>query len=453
MDVGLLLLPVACFVAAVWWHVKMASARTPGSTWWLAWGHLLAFAVLAIVFAGERLVIVLCSCALMGLAAVRRPKDSKAAWSLVCAGIFVPIMVGYGAYLREPLYLPFALAWFAPASIGLALWLNPDRTTNRYSFYVMFGVLFVASLIAVWRSEFRSPSALVAYAEGFEEPVDELIRWEHFGRVAGWLQSRGHDLDLAVPRNTIREAIAEGVDVHPTTMKGAIDARLVGPREWARLSEELSERERERKLTNDGPLIWTLGQPIEVWAMLGSQTLDDVQREHLLARVGSSWPQERGIGNLGDAREIAQILAQAGAADRVIAAREELYAMLERSWHVDGRWYMTGGGFSVYDDGRNSLDEEAALDALDLMAHVGVPQAVNLGRFEAHLRSRAKIGWFDLGGVSRFDVLEHLGLHRLLAEHDPQHSASERLRGWHIPVSLILLLALCAVVMRRAPAA
>lgn len=376
------------------------------------------------------------------------------------AGVLIPgymaafIMALNGGQLAE-YGASVSMHWIAALAVAgsLAVVLsggpgqNPLHASPRAA--QLFGLVLLAPFLAgavvvALGSQRHSREDLARYVEGFEEEPGELIRWGGVGRTLAWLQSTGDvEVDISRPAEVLRAAVHAGADLHPRTLNAGLRGGLFDRAALDVLAEG-RDVERAQDLLEPGRRVHGIEYAAPGIRLLhATEELTPGQRENLVAAVAASWPDEPGIGRLGEMVEACELFELLGAPGEVQARRDSIHAALARSWVAEREaWWGHPGGFSAYDDGhRETSDHAATLHAVELMERVGVPPEVDLARVRAYLRRETESNLVNpLGRINFFNHVPSLALARFEAELAPllQRSLAERLHDERLPLAALL---------------
>lgn len=346
------------------------------------------------------------------------------------------------------------------AVVLLGTLLCPLLARRRSWMHVLGAATWVAGLVLFLNPigvTFSSPGSLARQLEDLELRVDGLKGWQEAGRTHSALRATGHPAPaLEHLRVPLEAALRAGEVPHPTVWSTAAELGWVDGELWRQLAaQELQAYKLERLLEADGPLNLTPYDEYLFPLLLATRTLVPEERAHLVARVEASWPGPEAHAPLAMALFCVRVLDRLGAGEAVEARRDDVHALLRAQW-IDGTRrapFQQVGGFTT--DARNfrTSFEEATLDAVELMARLGVPEGLDLRLVRGYLRasSRAFPLVFEMYPYLHLDA--RAGLLRLERGIGlPERSLLARLLGERLLIAALLIVALCALAVRLTPA-
>lgn len=296
---------------------------------------------------------------------------------------------------------------------------------------------------------------LVEYAENTAPRLEGSPDWRVLREVALWLEETGSErLDLTPSRTAFRDALNRGEDISNFVLGDAADLGWIEDEDWASILEEGPSK---RLLASKGKIPFLRQARASLHGLVETGALGNAERNHLANRLVATWNAENVHAQLELLNEIVRDLELIGRADRLAKMTPTVHAALTAAWMPEGVKRETdAGGFALYyRRGKDFANGRAALEAVWLMARLGVPAEIDLARVREHLRGEATRN-LDRP-VSSPDVEEALALAAL--EHDfvgllPEEPAPTPLHvllDWRLTIGVFLLVGLCVYATLRAP--
>ena len=131
---------------------------------------------------------------------------------------------------------------------------------------------------------------VVAYVERGHPGFEDTVHWVELGCIGDWLESRGLEADLTRVRSAVDDSFSAGqVDgvSKPFVLSGAARAGALTEARWRELA---ADPQTAAMLEREGPVVDPGLIDVRVRSLVRG-SMSEAQRDHLAARLRSSWPE------------------------------------------------------------------------------------------------------------------------------------------------------------------
>jgi hypothetical protein len=383
----------------------------------------------------------------------------------LCAGVLLSLFMGcflwMGSFHVADPHSELGIGWsVAVVLLGIPLCLAySSAMLSLLAVLAWFLCLFALNPLGWTRT---SPDALREQIARIElEPLD-LSNWRQVAALQRALELTGHEpADLSSVERELEAALeaadadsrkwTAGVDVHPQVWTSALQMGLIDAEHRALLAQRDLNPFKLKQLRAEIELHLVESDEYAFWLLRDEPGLSAATRTSIAARLEATWPEVGKHGALADALLCVRGLELLGFPERAEALRERARHLLVAHWVPSSPVSGRSGGFTPNPlQFRTSMDD-STWHAVQLMQRYGVPPEIDTRFLRGHLRSESRVRLMDrkpeLQAHSRAALLvleEGIGL--------PPRSVVQRVLDERLLLASVLLVVLCLLAIRLAPA-
>lgn len=388
-------------------------ARLPSSMKWLG-ALVFGGPVVVLVFGGSWAVEILLGllCLLMlGLALAVRDlaskgglerKDVAQVTAIILMGALVSGALMGSKYPGAAAHVGPGRGWaFVALVLGVVACFSLGGSTRKARGFALWGVVCVVLLNPFcYTSSSRASIASQLKSSAEDLRVEEPIGWEQAATLHTALVDTGAETpDLGDLARRVSEKLLSEETLNALTIGPAVDMGLISTEHLlesslgrGHMTERVMAAIEDRVAGGNSSRIWLPSiHKYRVELLAASGGLDERSREGLTELVLDHWPAIGEFQALRAALDCVHWLDALGRDDKIESLRQRAYELLSRYWMSKARTGFLGdaGGFMAQPGEHQFSSTTTTLEAVELMARFGIPDAVDPFLVRGYLRQEA----------------------------------------------------------------